>query len=50
MIQTSMTPYELAWQAIGLFLEYRDQLGCSEQDAQHRAATEIQQGINRERP
>jgi hypothetical protein len=47
-IQTTQTAYQLADQAIGLFLEYRDVHGYSEQEARAAAATETQQGIDAE--
>jgi hypothetical protein len=44
-IQTKMTAYQLADEAIGLFLEYRDQHGYSEAQARLMATAEIVQGI-----
>jgi hypothetical protein len=38
------TPYELADQAIGLFLEYRDVHGYAEDDARRAAALEVAEG------
>ena len=48
MIQTTMTTYALADAAIGMFLEYRDVHGYSEQDARAAAADEIRQGVDAE--
>ncbi len=45
MIETSMTVYQLADEAIGMFLEYRDVHGYSEQDARSAAVAEINDGI-----
>jgi hypothetical protein len=47
-IETTMTAYQLADDAIGLFLEYRDVHGYTEQDARLAAATEVAQGIDAE--
>jgi hypothetical protein len=48
MIQTTMSAYRLADDAIGLFLEYRDVHGYSEQEARAAAATDTQQGVDAE--
>lgn len=48
MIETDMTAYKLADEAIGLFLEYRDVHGYSEQEARAAATTETQQGVDAE--
>ena len=40
----SYSPFELADQAIGLFLEYRDQHGHTEADARRAAALEVAEG------
>lgn len=48
MIQTTMSAYRLADEAISLFLEYRDIHGYSEKDAQAAAARDTQQGIDAE--
>jgi len=46
--KTSMTrqftPFELADQAIGLFLEYRDVHGYTEEDARRAASLEVSDG------
>jgi hypothetical protein len=47
-IPTDMSAYRLADDAIGLFLEYRDVHGYSEQDARLAAATETADGIRAE--
>ena len=47
-IETDLSAYRLANDAIGLFLEYRDKHGYSEQEARAAAATETQQGIDAE--
>ena len=47
-IETDLSAYRLADDAIGLFLEYRDKHGYSEQEARAAAATETQQGIDAE--
>jgi hypothetical protein len=47
-IRTDMTAYRLADEAIGLFLEYRDRHGYSEQDARSAAARDTEQGIDAE--
>jgi hypothetical protein len=47
-IPTTMSAYRLADEAIGLFLEYRDVHGYSEQQARVAAATDTQQGIDAE--
>jgi hypothetical protein len=47
-IQTDMTAYRLADDAIGLFLEYRDVHGYSEQDARAAAATDTEKGVEAE--
>jgi hypothetical protein len=47
-IQTTMSAYQLADEAIGLFLEYRDVHGCSEESARAAAALEVAQGIDAE--
>jgi hypothetical protein len=39
------SPFGLADQAIGLFLEYRDQHGYAETDARHAAALEVAEGM-----
>jgi hypothetical protein len=44
-IQTSMTVYQLADEAIGLFLEYRDQHGYTEPAARAAAVAEVNDGI-----
>jgi hypothetical protein len=44
-IQTSMTVYQLADEAIGLFLEYRDVHGYSEETARSAAVAEVNDGI-----
>jgi hypothetical protein len=44
-IKTSMTVYQLADEAIGMFLEYRDVHGYSEQAARRAAVSEINDGI-----
>ena len=44
-IHTKMSAAELADAAIGLFLEYRDVHGYSEDDAQTAAASEVAQGV-----
>ena len=46
--KTSMSPYQLADEAIGMFLEYRDVHGYSEADARVAAADEIRQGVEAE--
>lgn len=38
------SPFDLADQAIGLFLEYRDTHGYSENDARRAAALEVADG------
>lgn len=43
-----MTPYQLAHEAIGLFIEYRDVHGKSEEEARGLAASEVQQGVDAE--
>jgi hypothetical protein len=47
-IQTKMTVYDLADAAIGMFLEYRDVHGRTEDQARLEAASEIQQGVDAE--
>jgi hypothetical protein len=47
-INTKMSAFELADQAIGLFLEYRDVHGYTEQEARVEAVHEIVQGIDAE--
>jgi hypothetical protein len=47
-IETTLSAYRLADEAIGLFLEYRDVHGYSEQEARAAAATDTQQGIDAE--
>lgn len=48
MIETTMTAGQLADEAIGLFLEYRDVHGYSEANARTAAAFEVQQGVDAE--
>jgi hypothetical protein len=48
MIQTDMTAWQLADDAIGLFLEYRDKHGYNERVARAAAAEEIRLGIEAE--
>jgi hypothetical protein len=48
VIDTSMTTYDLADAAIGMFLEYRDVHGYPEEEARMRAASEIEQGVDAE--
>ncbi len=48
MIETSMSAYQLADEAIGIFLEYRDVHGWGETEARQKAASEVQQGVNAE--
>jgi hypothetical protein len=38
------TPFQLADEAIGLFLEYRDVHGYTEEDARRAAALEVAEG------
>jgi hypothetical protein len=45
MIETNMTVYQLADEAIGMFLEYRDVHGYTEQAARSAAVAEINDGI-----
>jgi hypothetical protein len=47
-IRTNMSAYQLASDAIGLFLEYRDVHGYDEDMARGYAATEVQQGVDAE--
>jgi len=44
-IETDMTAYRLADDAIGMFLEYRDVHGRTEGEARLLAAIEVSQGI-----
>jgi hypothetical protein len=48
MIQTTMSARQLADEAIGLFLEYRDKHGYTEEHARVAAAAEIAQGVDAE--
>jgi curli biogenesis system outer membrane secretion channel CsgG len=43
--QGPFAPWDIADQAIGLFLEYRDQHGHDEQSARAAAALEVSQGV-----
>ncbi len=45
MIKTSMTVYQLADAAIGMFLEYSDVHGYNEEAARSAAVAEINDGI-----
>jgi hypothetical protein len=47
-IETTMSVRQLADDAIGLFLEYRDKHGYSEQEARVEAVHEMVQGIDAE--
>ena len=47
-IETDMTAWRLADDAIGLFLEYRDVHGKTEGEARLLAAIEVAQGIEAE--
>ena len=47
-IETTMTAYQLANDAIGLFLEYRDKHGYTEEQARGAAATDTSDGIRAE--
>ena len=47
-IETAMSAYQLADEAIGLFLEYRDVHGWDESVARQKAASEVQQGVDAE--
>ena len=47
-IQTTLSPYRLADEAIGLFLEYRDVHGYDEESARLAAATDTAQGVDAE--
>jgi hypothetical protein len=47
-IKTDMSAYQLANDAIGLFLKYRNVHGYDEDKARGYAATEIQQGVDAE--
>jgi hypothetical protein len=47
-IETKMTASELADAAVGMFLEYRDVHGRSEDQARLEAASEIRQGVDAE--
>jgi hypothetical protein len=44
MSKPPFTPWELADEAIGLFLEYRDQHGYTEEAARRAAALEVAEG------
>lgn len=48
MIETDMSAYRFADEAINLFLEYRDVHGYNEKDAQAAAARDTQDGIDAE--
>jgi hypothetical protein len=45
MLNTTMSAYQLADEAIGLFLEYRDVHGYSEEQARLAAVAEVNDGI-----
>jgi hypothetical protein len=48
MIETDQTAYQLADDAIGLFIEYRDKHGYSEADARSAAARDTADGVSAE--